>query len=81
MKNSLKDLESGFDSAVEHNFHEAYSNNCSECFKENSKIQQFRQNELRMSGEQGEGRDIHLENLSALEPRDGSTPWGKNPLE
>jgi len=81
MKNTLADLEKGFNSAVEHDFHEAYSNNCSECFKENSKIQQFRQNELRVAGEQGEGWDIHEENLSALEPRDGSTPWDKNPLE
>ena len=58
-------------------FHSTFTEHCGICGSENERIQKFRQNELRMSGEQGEGRDIHEENLSALEPRDGSTPWDR----
>lgn len=61
---------------IEHGQH-GYTEPCYNCFTENRQIKEFKANEERMNGEQGEGRDIHLENEEALEPRDGGTPWDR----
>lgn len=69
------------DEYKEHKFHSTWHYPCSTCYNESIQIAEFKANEERMNGEQGEGRDIHLENMEKLEPKDHSSPWSPNPLE
>ena len=60
------------DTYWEHPQHDIYRSDCSSCFAENMIAKQS----ARMSYE-----EIREHNYQALNPRDGSSPWDRNPFE
>jgi len=63
-------------------FHDTFTENCGICGSENERIQKFRQNELRMAGEQGENEKAEWEGTRYQELHRGDDPhFTRNPLE